>query len=131
MVSFRDTFGGRFGVMFNSSTSPLSPERIAEIEAASGALMLFSARFHDWFFANVVKRGAAPGHRGAPLSSRERECLKMAAHGMTSADIGFKLGITERTVNFHFSHVISKLDVLNRKEAIAKALTLNIIQTDY
>jgi DNA-binding CsgD family transcriptional regulator len=131
VVSFRDTSGGRFGVMFNSNISPISAHRLAHTDAVSGALMVFSARFHDWFYANVVTHGAPPVHRGAPLSPRERQCLKMAAHGMTSADIGFKLGITERTVNFHFSNIISKLDVLNRKEAIGKALSQSIIETNY
>jgi len=36
--------------------------------------------------------------------------------------------ITERTAYFHFSNIISKLGVLNRHEAIAKAITLGIIQ---
>mgnify|MGYP003296679610 CR=1 FL=1 len=38
---------------------------------------------------------------------------------MTGAEIGFKLGISERTVTFHFANITSKLGVLNRQEAIA------------
>jgi DNA-binding CsgD family transcriptional regulator len=47
---------------------------------------------------------------------------------MTSPDIGMKLGITERTVNFHFSNLFSKLGVLNRNEAIAKATAQGIVR---
>jgi hypothetical protein len=50
-----------------------------------------------------------------------------AAHGMTSADIAVKLGIAERTVNFHFSNLISKLGVLNRTEAIATAVSMGLV----
>jgi LuxR family quorum-sensing system transcriptional regulator CciR len=57
--------------------------------------------------------------RVAPLSKREHDCLELAANGMTSRDIGVKLGITERTANFHFKNAIRKMGVLNRKEAIA------------
>jgi DNA-binding CsgD family transcriptional regulator len=52
----------------------------------------------------------------------------MAARGLTSGDIGIKLGITERTAYYHFSNIIAKLGVLNRQEAIAKAITQGIIQ---
>ena len=38
---------------------------------------------------------------------------------MSSAEIGGKLCVAERTVNFHFSNMMSKLGVLNRQEAIA------------
>ena len=54
-----------------------------------------------------------------PLSERELACLQLASQGMTSIDIGRKLGITTRTADFHFGNLIRKLGVLNRKEAIA------------
>jgi DNA-binding NarL/FixJ family response regulator len=49
---------------------------------------------------------------------------------MTSKDIGLKLGITQRTANFHFANIISKLGVLNRQEAIATAVAQGIIEVD-
>ena len=67
---------------------------------------------------------------GSPLSPRERQCLHLAARGMVSPDIGHKLNITERTVNFHFSNIISKLGVLNRHEAIAMGVAHGLIQVD-
>ena len=70
-------------------------------------------------------RAASPGARG--LTARERQCLRMAANGLTSGDIGGKLGISERTVNFHMRNVLRKLDALNRPEAIAKALTRGLL----
>jgi len=64
---------------------------------------------------------------GLVLSQRERECLTMAAHGLTSDDMAFKLGITERTVRFHFSSIRSKLAAANRQEAVAKAVKNGLI----
>ena len=49
---------------------------------------------------------------------------------ITSADIGMKLGIVERTANFHFSNILSKLGALNRHEAIAKGMQLGLIRMD-
>jgi LuxR family transcriptional activator of bioluminescence operon len=78
----------------------------------------------------VVLHGLKPPHEGAPLSRRELECLFLAAHGMSSSDIGHKLGIAERTVNFHFSNLIGKLGVLNRHEAIAKGVATGLIRVE-
>jgi DNA-binding CsgD family transcriptional regulator len=84
--------------------------------------MLFSTSFHDFFMASLVDTEYDLMTRVAPLSVRERQCLELAARGLTSNDIGDKLGITERTANFHVSNIIRKTGVLNRKEAIAVAI---------
>jgi DNA-binding CsgD family transcriptional regulator len=62
------------------------------------------------------------------LTEKERICLSLSANGQTSTDIGIKLGITPRTVNFHFSKILKKLGAINRQEAIAKALRANLIK---
>ena len=129
-VAFSDPTHARFGVAFNSPMSPVDNLRKQAIVDCLGSLMVLTAGFHDLFMAQVVTRGLPPSQLGAPLSPRECQCLQMAAHGMTSSDIGVKLGITERTANFHFSNLISKLGVLNRHEAIAKALTNGLIGID-
>lgn len=61
------------------------------------------------------------------LSLRERQCLEFAALGMTSEDIAIKLGIAARTANFHIANVLHKLDALNRREAVAIALSAGFI----
>jgi DNA-binding CsgD family transcriptional regulator len=53
----------------------------------------------------------------------------MAAQGLTSADIGGRLAIAERTVNFHMRNVMRKLEAQNRAEAIAKALARGVFET--
>jgi DNA-binding CsgD family transcriptional regulator len=129
-VAFSDPTHARFGVAFNSPISPVDATRRQAITDCLGSLMVLTAGVHDLFMANAIGRGRSPSPSGAPLSPRERQCLQMAAHGLTSADIGIKLGIAERTANFHFSNLISKLGVLNRHEAIAKALTTGLIGID-
>lgn len=52
----------------------------------------------------------------------------MATKGLTSGDIGGKLGIAERTVNFHIGNVLRKMEALNRPEAIAKAVARGVLQ---
>ncbi len=52
-----------------------------------------------------------------PLSDRERQVLRSAEEGQTSADIALKLGLSEGTVRNYLSEAISKLGVTNRIEA--------------
>ena len=49
---------------------------------------------------------------------------------MTGVEIAFKLGISERTVTFHFANITSKLGVLNRHEAIAKSIAQGVIRME-
>ena len=95
-----------------------------------GEIVLFGQYFHELFVRGVIEKGIAPQLQGAPLSGRERQCLQMAAHGMTGAEIAFKLGISERTVTFHFANITSKLGVLNRQEAIAKSIAQGMIRME-
>jgi DNA-binding CsgD family transcriptional regulator len=129
-VSFTDAQHARVVVAFNSTVSPVDAVRETRIARRLGQVMLLATRFHDLFMADATAVESASGLRGAPLSSREIQCLQMAAHGLTSGDIGAKIGIAERTVNFHFHNAIAKLDVLNRNEAIAKVIARGLIRID-
>lgn len=61
------------------------------------------------------------------LTAREREVLRWSAVGKTAEEIGKILGITERTVTFHVTSSLCKLDVTNKTQAVAKALLLKLI----
>jgi DNA-binding CsgD family transcriptional regulator len=128
VVAFHGLDQSRIAFGLNSSVSPVSPQRRAEVEGQLGTLMILGTRLHDLFLSEVVDRGAPPIAQGKPLSRRERQCLEMAARGLASADIGIKLGITERGANYHFGNIRSKLSALSRSEAIAKAITLGIVR---
>ena len=108
----------------------LSVKRRAQLVAWLGDAVQLATIFHNIFMKDVVENGLRPIHHGSPLSARERQCLQLAARGMTSFDIGLKLAITERTANFHFSNIISKMGVLNRLEAIAMGVAHGLIQVD-
>lgn len=55
------------------------------------------------------------------LSRREREILPLLCKGLGNAQIGWKLGISEKTVRNHISHLYEKLGVHSRAAAIAFA----------
>jgi len=128
VVSFRDSDRARIVVALNSRVSPVDQARDLMIQRHLGDVMLLATSFHDVFMSNFIDRGVPPRQLGTPLSPREQQCLLMAAHGLTSHDIAEKLGIAERTIHFHFSNILSKLDALNRQEAVAKGVARRLIQ---
>lgn len=61
------------------------------------------------------------------LTRRERECLHWAAEGKTSWEMGQLLGVAERTAVFHIQNAARKLDVSGRQAAVARAVSLGLI----
>ena len=62
------------------------------------------------------------------FSDREMECLFWGSEGKTAWEISQILGISERTVVFHFTNATAKLDAVNRQHAISKALMYGIVK---
>ncbi|HWU22103.1 MAG TPA: LuxR C-terminal-related transcriptional regulator [Nocardioides sp.] len=56
------------------------------------------------------------------LSEREREVLRLMAHGETNGRIASRLFITEGTVKSHVRHILRKLNAANRAEAVCRWL---------
>ena len=69
----------------------------------------------------------APRHRQPPpptlesLTSRELEVLRLIAEGLSNAEIGRELFISDATVKTHVTRVLQKLDVRDRAQAIVLA----------
>ncbi|NOT87005.1 MAG: helix-turn-helix transcriptional regulator [Lysobacter sp.] len=62
-----------------------------------------------------------PAKEPLPLTRREKECLRLAGHGMMAREIGQLLKISERTCIFHLQNAAHKLGVYNLQEAIGEA----------
>jgi DNA-binding NarL/FixJ family response regulator len=57
-----------------------------------------------------------------PFSPRELEVLQLAAAGLTNKEIAYRLGLSERTVQFHLNTVFQKTGTSSRTEASSLAL---------
>jgi DNA-binding NarL/FixJ family response regulator len=61
------------------------------------------------------------------LTDREREVLTWVGRGKTSSEIAIILGLSERTVNFHCDQAMKRLEVSNRAQAVAKAVSEQLL----
>ncbi len=71
-----------------------------------------------------VFAGGRSGAAAAPfpeLTEREREVLDLVARGLTNAEIGRRVVVSDKTVRNHVSNVFAKLHVTSRAEAVARA----------
>jgi DNA-binding CsgD family transcriptional regulator len=121
-VFFRDHRYCRVIVTIDSPHRSLDEARRTEWADALIAVLMLGLEFHAIYLRSFVARGVPPQQQGAPISRREQQCLILASKGQTSADIAGKLDLSERTINFHFGNILSKLAVANRGEAIAVAI---------
>jgi two-component system NarL family response regulator len=64
------------------------------------------------------------------LTERELEVLELMAKGMRNKEIAEAIGRTEATVKVHVLHVLNKLNVSDRTEAVAVALKRGIIHLE-
>jgi len=73
-------------------------------------------------------RSDGNGTRTAPkLTPRETEILEMLADGCSQRDMAQVLSISPKTVGLHIEHILGKLDVHSRTQAVAAAYRRNLV----
>ena len=71
------------------------------------------------FFA--AARPTVPSRLFPELSERERELLALIAQGHSNQEIAEQVGLTLKTVRNHVSNIFSKLQVVDRAQAVLRA----------
>ena len=75
--------------------------------------------------AKLVERTASP-----ELTERELDVLRRMVAGRSNKEIAADLGITEGTVKTHVNHVLDKLGVHDRTQAVVTALKRGIVRME-
>ena len=113
-----------------TSLFSLARDKVLDLQSQRLAALIGRAYMFTSLLHQAVTRIALPDlvpQQKASLTHRELECLKWAADGKTSWEIGRILGITERTAVFHMNNVIKKLGATNKIQAIVRAVGLKMI----
>ncbi len=92
---------------------------LACIRAAAGG----EAWIHPIAARRLAERLAAPS-----LTPRETEVLRLVAEGKSNKEIGSALDVAEGTVKVHVNHILGKLGVAGRVEAILVAARRGLVR---
>lgn len=77
--------------------------------------------------ATKVLSEIAGSRRQATLTVRERDVLRLIVEGQSNKQIARALAVTERTVKFHVTSILTKLGAENRAQAAALAVQQRLL----
>jgi DNA-binding NarL/FixJ family response regulator len=104
---------------------------VAAVEAAALGEMPLAPAVVARLVASYVHRPPAPAgaaDRLAPLSDREVEVLGLVGAGRSNPEIAEELFISLATVKSHVRHILAKLDLRDRAQAIVLAHECGLVE---
>jgi DNA-binding NarL/FixJ family response regulator len=108
------------------------PEQLAEaVRVVAAGDSLLAPAITQRLIAEFVRR--PPPGSGAPtelseLTERELEVLKLIARGLSNGEIATALFVSEATVKTHVTHVLTKLKLRDRVQAVVLAYESGLVQ---
>jgi LuxR family maltose regulon positive regulatory protein len=118
-------------LLIEAAQRGISPEYIGRILTAFGAPQTPDTRREsDIVLSDTSGSYSKAFHlaSGEQLSERELEVLRLMARGASNQVISGQLVITVGTVKSHINHILGKLGVHNRTEAVARARGLGLFE---
>ena len=129
--ALRDAYGTQLPIVFVSRlrTEPL--DRIAGLLVGADDYLAkpFSPGELVARVRALLRRAEAPP-ADAGLTPRERDVLALLADGLRQAEIARRLEISPKTVASHIEHVLAKLGVHSRVEAVARVYRDGVLGVD-
>jgi DNA-binding NarL/FixJ family response regulator len=109
----------------------IQPEQLAEavrVAAAGDALLApsITRRLIEEFVSRPPP-GSGPPAELEELTERELEVLKLIARGLSNAEIASSLFLSEATVKTHVTHVLAKLGLRDRVQAVVLAYESGLV----
>ncbi len=93
------------------------------LRQAAGGKLVISERLTELLAHALRSEGSHPSDaKQAGLTEREEQILRLIAQGLSNKMIARKLDITEGTVKVHVKHLLKKLNLRSRVEAVVWAV---------
>ena len=108
------------------AASRLTAQLIDLLDEAQESLRESLSHSTGWQLGEADADGATP-RVPLELSERERDVLRWTAAGKTSSETGMIMGISARTVNYHMTSILFKLNAVNKTHAVVKAVMLDLL----
>lgn len=109
-----------------------SADLSAAIRAVAAGEAVVAPRILDRFLDHLAELlpdpAAGPTRLLDPLTGREREVLIQVARGRSNAEIAQALSVSETTVKTHVGHVLTKLRLRDRVQAVVLAYESGLIR---
>ena len=127
---FRNELGFTIPMMFLSSRGADPLDRVVGLDAGADD---YVARpfLADELLARVralLRRSEPPPSKSRfELTSRELEVLWLLAEGLGQSEIAGRLVVTSKTVANHIAHILEKLGVHSRAQAVARAYQEHLV----
>jgi two-component system, NarL family, response regulator LiaR len=111
---------GAIGYLLKDVSADELAQAIREAHAGRASLSPEIARA----LVNAANQPPPPGH---DLTERERVVLALMVEGLNNTQIAARLVVSPSTIKSHVSHILSKLGVASRSEAVALALRSGLV----
>jgi two-component system, NarL family, response regulator LiaR len=108
----------------------LKDTQAAELRKAIKAAAAHQVQLSPKASAFLLHEIQAPEHPEA-LTKREIDVLRLLAQGQSNKEIAQHLNLVEDTVKTHIRHILSKLGVQSRTQAVLYAIRIGLISADY
>lgn len=101
--------------------------REMDIHGVLAELSFLAQTFQEHIYPLFEESALACQH--VHLSNRERECLGLAADGLTAKEIARKLNRSVATVTLHLNTAVRKLGASNRVQAVVRAMHYRLLDS--
>jgi DNA-binding NarL/FixJ family response regulator len=119
----REEFGQELPVMFLSGTRTESYDRVAGLLLGADDYVVKPYAVDELLVRarRLIERKRMASPMLSQLTPRELEVLRLLVEGLSAREVAARLFISEKTVGTHVEHILSKLNVKSRVQAVAIA----------